>query len=252
VKLWGRGRSDETPDQAAILNEPRDSEAAALWAARYDEVPLAGLSTAEILSRTYLRLMDGNSFPAEAQHLFSYARPVGGNLVEVLAFESPDSVAVLRDKDVAEIGLDQLRAAGLENLSDCQLNDYDIVDLPNGGRLHVLSGESVFSASKILVLPEVLRQVLGPREYPNGVLVAAPFRHQFGFSPVEGPEALTTATVMAEVTLVGFVDGIVPLSPNVYWWKDGELLQISAVDEDGTVELAEDGPFIELIAQLAG
>jgi hypothetical protein len=212
---------------------------------------LGRLDAAEVLSRTYLRLMDLSEFPAKARGWFTYARPVGSSMLEVLALDSPESVTVIRDEDVERIGLDRLREAGLANLLAAQPDSHEILEAPDGLRIHIVLGDSVYTASKILVFRDVLRRSLGEeREFPNGVLVVAPFRHQIAYTPVEGRQVVQAVNLLAQLAHGGYCEGVAPLSPHVYWWNNGDLTQISVLTESGDLAIEATGPFGETVERL--
>jgi hypothetical protein len=217
---------------------------------KHREVPLHELSPAEVFARTYLRLIDVSALPERAWEWFSYARPVCSTLREVLAFDSPESVAQMRDEDVSLFGVENLRDAGLANLLAIRTDDHQA--LPSDGfTVHVMSGESVYYASKLLILRDVLRRSLGEREYPNGVLVTAAFRHQLAVVPIDGPAVPQAVSLLANMAHIAYTEEAGPLSPHVYWWKDG-LTQITSITEDGRLIVHADGAFGEMMERVIG
>lgn len=213
--------------------------------------PTAGdLGREEVLARSYLRLVGTSTVPESAMEWFSYARPVCGDMIELLALDDPESVTYLRDEDVERIGLEDLRAAGLENLIREPFDSYDAVDGPDGVTIHVVHGQSVYTASKLLVLPDVLRRVLGEQAYPHGLLVAAPFRHQLVFHPIADSRMILAAELMAAFAAEGYAEGVGSLSPYVYWWFGGRLTQVSHLDDGGRPAIETRGQFGELVARL--
>jgi hypothetical protein len=211
---------------------------------------LGRMDAAELLSRTYLRLMDATEFTPRARSWCTYARPVGSSMIEVLALDSADTVTVIGDDDVARVGLDALREAGLANLLADQPDTHEILQGPNGLRVHLVLGDSVFTASKLLVFRDVLRRSLGEREFPHGVLVVAPFRHQLAFIPVEGREVVQAVNLLAQLAHGGYTEGVAPLSPHLYWWNAGNLLQVSSLTESGDLAIEATGPFGETVERL--
>ena len=229
-----------------------ESHVSRILAATKGMEALARMDAAEVLSRTYLRLMDLTEFSPRARGWFSYARPVGTSMIEVLALDSPETVTVIRDEDVARVGLDALREAGLANLLADRPDSHEILKGPDGLRIHVVLGDSVYTASKLLVFRDVLRRSLGEREFPNGVLVVAPFRHQLAFTPVEGREVVQAVNLLAALAQSGYTEGVASLSPHVYWWKDGDLTQISYLTKSGDLAIEATGPFGETVERLLG
>jgi hypothetical protein len=214
------------------------------------DVPLHELSPTEVFSRTYLRLIDVAALPEQAWEWFSYARPVCDTLREVLAFDSPETVAQIRDEDVVLFGLENLRDAGLTNLLTVPTDDHHVVPA-EGFTVHVLTGESVYYASKLLILKDVLRRSLGEREYPNGVLVTAAFRHQLALVPIDGPAVPQAVSLLAGMAQQGYTEEAGPLSPHVYWWNEG-LTRITSITEDGRLIVNATGAFGEMVERVIG
>lgn len=198
----------------------------------------------EFLARTFLRVCGRDTLPMDRAGL-SYARPVADDLVEVLALDFPESVATLGDEDVARFDLDDLRRAGLEHLLSEPVDRIETVDLPAGGSFEVVLGESVYTASRVLAMRDLLLRVYGERGYPEGVLVTLAHRHQIGLHPLDGPEAVPVINALAGFAKSGFDDAPGGISPHLYWWHGGVLARISRVRDDGAIgievrpELAE-------------
>jgi hypothetical protein len=211
---------------------------------------LTELPREEVLRRTYLRLVGTATLPAEAWAWYRYARPVAGDLVELLAFDEPETVRMLRDEDVAALGLEDLRFAGLENLLRDRYDSHEVIRGPSGQSFHLVLGDSVYTASKLLVLPDLLARTVGEREPEFGVLVAVPHRHQIAFALVEPATLLSTVRTLAGFTAGRYEDGVGPLSPYLYWWKDGRVVQVSFLDDAGTLSIDATGEFGDLLRRL--
>lgn len=194
----------------------------------------ASLSREELLSRVYLRVYGLSTVPAVTLDRVRYARPLSEDMIEALVLDSPESVTMLLDDVVERHDLDELRQAGLENLLREPIDEIARMDIP-GASVHVVSGASVYTGSRVLILPELLRRVLGEREYPDGVLVAVPFRHQILLHPLDGPDVVQSLSAMAQLAAMGFSDSPGSVSPCVYWWREGGLTPVSRPDESGGV-----------------
>jgi len=185
----------------------------------------------EFLARTFLRVCGRNTLPLD-RAMLSYARPVADDLVEVLALDFPESVATLNDQDVARFELDGLRRAGLEHLLSEPVEGVESVDLQAGGSFEVVFGESVYTASRILAMRDLLLRVYGEREYPDGVLVTVAHRQQICLHPLDGPEVVPVINALAMFAKSGFDDAPGGISPHLYWWHEGVLTRISRVGDD--------------------
>lgn len=218
--------------------------------AMQQRIDIAAMPLDQVLSRVYLRVMGMATVPPEALGWFTYAEPVCGDILEVLALDSPESVATLRDQDVSAVDLATLKRAGLENLLREPVDVVEKLNVDTEADLFVVMGESVYTASRILVLPDLLPRVFGDRTYPDGVLVAAPFRHQVVLHPVDGKGIVAATTAMAQFAQLGFNDSACPVSPFTYWWKDGAFTQLSHLDEDGSLVIRAEGEFAEAVTRL--
>ncbi|MGW7364313.1 immunity 49 family protein [Streptomyces sp. NPDC054841] len=184
----------------------------------------------QILPRAYLRLAPDDALPPEAAASFQYARHVAPGLLETLALDLPDSVRLLDDKAVARVGLEQLRAAGRANLVKEPV-EYEVTRTESGAELHIVSGESMFVASKALVLDDFYRSVAG-RELPvEGALFTVPSRHYLAFHPIEDHHVVDAVNDLAAFGLGAHQDNPGPLSPRVYWWHKGVVSCLTHIDE---------------------
>jgi len=197
---------------------------------------LADATPEQALAQTYAMLYAAN--PALSPDSgYGYAREALPGLLEVLAFDSPDSFRLLTDGDINRLGgVTALRQAGRANLRALPVESAERVIPADGVEFDVLSGESVYTASRALVLGDTLGQ-LGQAEPPRGVLACLPSRHQLAVHPIGGQApAITPLSEMAQFAQACFSQGIGRLSPHVYWWHDGGWEQVSTV-RDGRVDL---------------
>lgn len=212
---------------------------------------LSTLTPAEVERRTYLRVYGSSALPKDWRSRFRYARPLAGDLVELLCLDEPQTVRILRDEDVERFGIERLQAAGLENLLRDPIDEITPFDSPDGVRMWVVRGDSVYVCGRVLILPDLLRRVFGERLHPHGVLVAVPDRHEILLHPICGPEAFQALVGLVRVAQVGFTEGVGPVSPFVYWWHEGRLRQVSFVEEDRVVVRVEE-ELAEILQRLTG
>ncbi|MFI2190945.1 hypothetical protein [Streptomyces sioyaensis] len=196
--------------------------------------------------RVYLRLIADDMLPPEIVDAYEYVRPVAEGLVEALSLDLGDAVSMLRDCDVAQYGgLEKLRAAGRANLLKDPF-EYDTAELDDGTVLHLVAGDSHYVGSQVLVLDEVMRTTHGHPPPPEGVLVAVPGRHHFAFHPIMDHHAGTAVKALASFGLESYEndadEGNGPISPYLYWWRDGTLTSLTAFDNrDGTLTIEVPG-----------
>lgn len=117
-----------------------------------------------------------------------------------------------------------------------------LTDKP-GGSFTVVCGDSFFTASLTLILPEALARFVDEADQGRGVLVAVPFRHQFAFRVIDAKDATLALNNMFRLAMLGYGDAPGPLSPHVYWVHDGEWTQATRIDDEGQ-------PIVEVSAEL--
>lgn len=193
------------------------------------------LTADEVLAAAVLRVYGDESISPESRAEMTYARELAPGLLEGLVLDSPTMVTVLLDPTVARVGVDRLRAAGLEHLLTEPAGDVDRITSRAGAVLTVLEGESVFTASRVLVMPDTLRRMFGQREYPDGVLVAVPDRHHLWAHPVDDTSVVPALQSLAGLAAQTYATAVGGVSPSVYWWRDGALTRVSALDPEGGV-----------------
>lgn len=105
-------------------------------------------------------------------------------------------------------------------------------------------GDSVFTASLALFLPDVVRRFEPDVTLSGGIIFSVPLRHQLNYRVVEHPMSVLDALlVLPPFTVAGFSDAVGPLSPSVYLWLNGEVTRLSCVD-DGQITV-HPGPHLE-------
>jgi hypothetical protein len=206
------------------------------------------LDEAEVMQRVFVRIVGTSTVPNLSA--FGYRRELGGDLVELLALDFPESVAMLTDEVVERFGTGPLRAAGVTNLVCEQFGSYERIMRRDGGWFGVVVGDSVYTASRLLTLDDVLRRTVGSIEAPYGVLACVPFRHQLAFHVIRDAGVLPMIESMAVFAASGFSDGIGPVSPFLYWSHGGRLTQLSYPAEDGGLRIDVDEEFAEVLDRL--
>ena len=116
-------------------------------------------------------------------------------------------------------------------------------------RFEIVVGDSFYTASRVLALEAVVRQVTGRELPPEGALVAMPFRHQLAFHVIRDSGMVLALNAMASFAASGYEDTPGSISPYVYWWRGGTLTQLSDRDGEGLrIVVGED--FGELLERL--
>jgi len=191
----------------------------------------AGLSADEVHARTYARLCPASDVSPDA---FGYAAEAMPGLLEVLALDLPDTVTIMRDIDVERFGGPAaLREAGLANLRAVPMEQTEQVTTEDGARFDLVSGQSVYTASLTLILPDVLSRLDHGAPGPHGVLACVPAHRQLAVHVIRDASVLPSLTLMARFAINLYNSGVSPLSPSVFWWRDGTWKVVSRPGLDG-------------------
>lgn len=193
----------------------------------------------ELFSRTYLRLMEFRPTPDSWQ----YALETVPGTVEVVMLDLPELMVTFNDEEVARRGHDRLRAAGLRNLAR-ERPESQVID-----GVYVLTG-SDYTASTALVLPEMIANISGETEFPNGVLVSMPERQILTYHLPRDESLHVALQTMINLTLDEFDEGHKPISRHIYWWYQGEFTKVTSFAEDKTVNVHVDGPFGDVVERV--
>ncbi len=213
--------------------------------------PFAGLETADLLRRTYARIVAVDSLPDWNSH--RYARDLAPQLKEVLCLDLPQHLVTMNDSQVARGGgLDDLRRTGLANLASLPIEERKDVRAPDGGNFTVAHGPSPHTASRALVMPDLIASLLGPGDLTHGVLVGIPTRHQIVLHVIRDKTVLTTMPKIARFVEVGYDDSPGPISPHLYWWRSGQWEPIAVSASVEGIGIGASAEFRDLVAQLAG
>ncbi|WP_202879236.1 hypothetical protein [Nocardioides cynanchi] len=192
--------------------------------------PFDTMTPAELYAGTYVRLVPTADL---LQVRAAYAREVAEGVSEVLNVDLPESVAMFLDEHVERFGpLADLRRAGLVNLRAVPFDQHEMLE-HQGGRVDILLGDSMFVASSLVVLGDVLTRLGLPTPGRYGVFVAAPFRHQLAFHVLGDATAIPSLNVLAALARAGYDDAPGPVSPDVFWWRDGSLERLTVNEPDG-------------------
>ncbi|WP_306319319.1 MULTISPECIES: immunity 49 family protein [unclassified Streptomyces] len=208
-----------------------------------------GEDAEELLARTCLRLVPTDT-GADAVDGARYPREVAEGLRLALALDGPDSVRLLTDEDVARAGADALwEAAGRALIREPMRHEE--VRLDGHPVLYSAYGDSHFVASKAVVLPEVVAEVTGRRMPDAGALVAVPTRHLLAFHPIVDGSAADAVNDLATYAVRAHAEGSGALSPRVYWWHEGRLTSLTAIDDETrTIEQRPPGELVDVLRAL--
>ncbi|MEU3301496.1 hypothetical protein ABZ729_16965 [Streptomyces sp. NPDC006678] len=165
---------------------------------------------------------------------FRYARALAPGLSEVLALDLPESVMMLTDDALEPLGdVPGLRDRAMANLRGLPVEGHETIEDAGGMSFDVVVGDSFYTASRVLVLDALVRQVTGQHITADGALVALPFRHQLAFHVIRDAGVIPSLNAMAAFAASGYADTPGAITPYVYWWRAGTLTQLSDRDVEG-------------------
>lgn len=196
------------------------------------------LTDDELRPMVRARLLERTSLPNPERH--PHAVELAGQLVEILCVDLPDSVLTPAEAEFSRRGgalgpwLDVGRANLRAELADAELEHEPVTPDDGLGRFDVLLGDSVYTASFALFLPELLARA-GRADRGRGVLVTLPSRNQVAFRVVDGdgPDHAMALQHLFRFAMAGYDGAPGGLSPHVYWVRDGAWRQATGFDEEG-------------------
>jgi hypothetical protein len=210
------------------------------------------LTAGEARSRVYARLV-----PTESQHVerASYAQQVVPGLSRILAFDMPETVASISGEAAERLGgVAALWETGLANLRALPIEHQQQATLGDGGHFVGLTGESVFTASRVLVMEDLLRKMGLPFDPRFGAVVAMPHWRTVAVRPLTGPSAAALLSIghVARFAEMSFADERRQISPYAYWWRDGQWTQLSQSGPGGSTTVVVPGELSQVLEQLPG
>ena len=143
----------------------------------------------------------------------------------VLNLSSPNRALTLADRHLVGRDMQAAWAAGRNNTAAMQFEDAQILNR-DGIDVHVLSGDSIYLASKVADMPTLISTHLGECLY--GLLFAVPSAYELAVHrPNDADCALGAVAALAELADVFSRDTPSPLSRSVFFWRDGEYSDVS-------------------------
>lgn len=245
---------------AACHADPRGERAWPTVVAEYvrnllehvDQGSLEGFEDEDVWSSVYVKLSPAEALPSREG--LAYLDETVPGLVDALVVDLPHAVSWLTDSEVRRFGgKAALREAGLANLRMLPVGERKHMRAPDGGTFEVLLGESVYTASRALVMEDLLTRVLGLTvDGGHGVLAAMATRNQIAIHVIHDRSVIPSLRLMARFAVAGFTDGTGPLSPDVLWWRDGRWTRVTRRETGGTISMIENPDFISMIERVAG
>lgn len=204
--------------------------------------PFQDLSPADIPGRTFARLYEESVVPELGGHPHREFAP---GVIEMLALDLPDTVAVFRHENArAYGGYEALRKQGMANLHALEVERLEHLTPPEGGTVTALIGESFYTASRALLLPGLATELTGRRIREDyGWLMCIPNRHQVAWHVIEDSSVIGAVSGMARFAAAGYTNSPGPLSPHVFWWNGTGYEQLTHVSDGGALQVRVDPAF---------
>lgn len=176
----------------------------------------------------------------ELREMFPDARTIADGLALVLSIDYPERVATVAQSFYEDRGgLDQWWVIGMGNLRRLleteHFDRYAMGEDSPMPRFDIVEGESVYTASLAVALPDLLA-LSGQRDLGRGVLLAVPDRKRVILRVVEGAETLPAIAEIAKVTHAAYTSSAGPLSPHVYLVDATGWHQLTSIEE-GTISI---------------
>ncbi|MFJ4168050.1 hypothetical protein ACIPY3_00925 [Paenarthrobacter sp. NPDC089714] len=194
--------------------------------------PFENLQPGNIAKQTFARLYGEKHLPKMERYPHREFAP---GIVEVLALDLPDLVQMF-DHDHARRfgGWEALRAQGIANLRELEVERLERFEAPGGGFFHGLMGNNVYTGSRALMLPGLSAEMTGkPGSTHLGWLMSVPNRHQLAWHHIEDGSVIHVLDAMARFTLSAYSEAPGPVSPHVYWWNGSGYDQLTNLADDG-------------------
>lgn len=171
-------------------------------------------------------------------------RTLAGRLVATLVFDLPGSTMSVSSDYIERWGISpiDLFEIAKDNLAACDEGlRPSRMQLDEGGHIDVL-GEDFFTASHLLSLEHLLDEPA-----PHGVLVIVPVRHAMAFHAIRDASVLPSINGLVGVAHNMFQDGPGSISPELYWWRDGELTLLPAELTETSMTFRPPADFVRVL-----
>ncbi len=167
--------------------------------------------------------------------------------LEVLALDLPTTVRTVSQSEAGIWGLDtdELFKIGRRNLLATGLLSGSVVQLERGTTITVYRGEPFYAASHALIIDEYI-----PGGSRHGALVGVPKRDILILHRIQNVGAMEAAGAMLQVIVGMYKDGPGSISPNLYWYHNGEFTVLPYELEGDSLQFLPADEFVELIDEL--
>ena len=227
----------ERGEWAGIISKHFDLVVSSLDEAKLDE----DQELADLRERVVVRLYDVDDIDEAMPFVGTEIIP---GLFAALMIDEPHGARSLhpdtlarwdeRVEEVVEIALDNV-----ERLTEAAPQQ---VDMGEAGSAWLTMGDSIYIASLICRM-ERRQEMIGA----HGALVAAPVRHMFVAAPIEGAQIVQALGGLLSLVHRAHTDGPGSVSRRLYWYREGEWMELPWALEDGKLQFIPPEAFVELL-----
>lgn len=213
-----------------------------LVGAEADEIPVDFEAARE---RLRVRLAGPDDLAAVPGPLVT--RPLADDLVAVLAVDAPTAVRLPAREDVAAWGRDddELFATGLAAVREEPGVVTRAVDLGRA-RVTAVTGDSFYAATWALWAEE-----LDPPAGEHGAIVAVPHRHVALVHTIRDLGVIEAVNQLAPNAARLHAESPGPISPSVYWVRDGGFERLAVVAGERGTTLVPSDELMDVLNELA-
>lgn len=172
-------------------------------------------------------------------------RDVADDLTAVLCYDLPSNVVTVAADSIGKWGVsrDELYYQALANQRRTERAAIEDIDV-GGAVVRAMTGESFFIASNLLLLDDFVSS-----QTPFGTLAAVPNRHTLIWHAITDPSALRAIDAMVVMANDMCADGPGSISPNLFWWKDGQLRTLPTRETAEHYEFAPPDEFVNQVLE---
>lgn len=178
------------------------------------------------------------------------SQPIAEDLLAVLVYDFPDSIASVHPDHVVKWGvpMHDLVQLGVRNTWAEGRLEAERIDVGEGAWFDVYeSGENYYAASHALLLHEYLQP-----EPAYGTLVAVPTRHVMVVRPIEDATAIRALHAMLYFVPGLYEQGPGSIVPHVYWHRHGVFTRLPFQKKGEQITFSPPASFTEQVLEKLG
>ncbi|MEO7269752.1 MAG: hypothetical protein ABIW49_11160 [Knoellia sp.] len=239
-RVWGlwnlAANCHNSEDGRASWGETISTHFGTLFAANEEKSPL-DLGLEATLESIHARLVDASQLQQLGAGWFGYATEFAPDVVRLLVLDTPTTVHTPAEDKLTEVApLATLLDRGWRNtraLLDSEA--FEVEHLEHDGHAFTcVFGDSVFTASMALFLPEAVARWQPGADLSEGIIFSIPHRNQLSFATAQPAQsALGALMLMPRFAHRGYSDSAGAISPHTYYWRDGVVTQLTQFTDEG-------------------